>query len=181
MAGEAGNGAVKRGRGRPRKDANAGPATRVIGTGVGEITVTPGLVRGLAKIQCTMAEAASVFGIEELEFKHLIRRNRDFWLAWNQGGLVGKVELRRLQWAHAQEKGSAGVAMTIHLSKHWLGEKDRLILEDFENWSDSQIAELIAKQEEILARQDEALAAIKTRTDFPEHLQLREDPRTTRH
>jgi hypothetical protein len=32
--------------------------------------------------------------------------------------------LRQLQWKHARRKDFSGVAMTIHMSKHLLGQND---------------------------------------------------------
>lgn len=48
----------------------------------------------------------------------------EYLLAYENGKLRGKLNLRRLQWRHAQGTGSSAVNMTIHLSKHWLGETD---------------------------------------------------------
>jgi len=49
----------------------------------------------------------------------------DYKLAFDEGRAAGRTALRRLQWRHAQQKGSSGVTMTIHLSKFWLGETER--------------------------------------------------------
>ena len=49
--------------------------------------------------------------------------------AWQRGRAGGKLSLRRLQWQHAQGEGSSAVQMTIHLSKHWLGESEKALSE----------------------------------------------------
>jgi hypothetical protein len=46
----------------------------------------------------------------------------EFRDVWEQGKAERRIALRRLQWRHAQGTGSSAVQMTIHLSKHWLGE-----------------------------------------------------------
>ena len=58
--------------------------------------------------------------------------------------------MRQLQWKHAKRPDSSGVAMTIHMSKHLLGQHDKalhlsLTVED--------VDELIAKLEKERAQQ----------------------------
>jgi hypothetical protein len=85
-------------------------------------------VRKLAALLCTYEEAASWFGITERTF---IRRVKEPELAdaWAVGKASGKLSLRRLHWRHAQMANSAGVQMTIHMSKHQLGETEKAALE----------------------------------------------------
>jgi len=48
-----------------------------------------------------------------------------FYQAWEKGQTVGAVALRQLQWEHAKRPDASGVAMTIHMSKHRLGQNDK--------------------------------------------------------
>lgn len=82
----------------------------------------------LAMLACTVEEAAAFLGVSK---RTLLRRleEPDCKGAWEVGRNKGNVSLRRLQLKHAQGTGSAAVAMTIHLSKHRLGENDKSLLE----------------------------------------------------
>lgn len=86
-------------------------------------------VRKLASIHCTQREIASIFDIPFEAFRNLVRNDPLLKEAIETGMEYGKASLRRLQWRHASGFGPAAVAMTIHLSKHWLGETDRSTLE----------------------------------------------------
>lgn len=50
-----------------------------------------------------------------------------FFRAWEKGQAVDAVALRQLQWKHAKRPDALGVAMTIHMSKHRLGEHDKAL------------------------------------------------------
>jgi hypothetical protein len=67
-----------------------------------------------------------VLGIDHRTFK---RRPREpvFYQAWEKGQTVGAVALRQLQWEHAKRPDASGVAMTIHMSKHRLGQNDKAL------------------------------------------------------
>lgn len=86
----------------------------------------------LAQMHCTVQEAAAVFkcSIRTL-WRYLDPEARDpsYREAWERGQHAGKASLRRLQWKHANGTGSSAVQMTIHLSKHWLGETEKAALE----------------------------------------------------
>ncbi len=88
------------------------------------------VLRGLAQIQCTEDEAASVLKVSK---RTLIRRLQEdgsiYREIWEAGQAEGRVALRRLQFRHAKMPNSAGVQMTIHLSKHHLGQTDKAALE----------------------------------------------------
>jgi hypothetical protein len=71
-------------------------------------------------------EAASVLGIDHRTFKRRLQEPV-FYQAWEKGQAVGAVALRRLQWKHAKRPDAAGVAMTIHMSKHLLGQNDKAL------------------------------------------------------
>ena len=58
--------------------------------------------------------------------------------------------LRQLQWKHAKRPDSSGVAMTIHMSKHRLGEHDKAL---HLNLTVQDIDDLIAKLEHERAQQ----------------------------
>ena len=87
----------------------------------------------IAQLHCTIAEAATMLGCSERSLKHLLSPSKNtkpqYREAWERGKQSGKMSLRRLQWAHANGKGSSAVTMTIHLSKHWLGETDKSLVE----------------------------------------------------
>jgi hypothetical protein len=80
----------------------------------------------LAKLGCTQCEAASVLGIDHRTFKRRLQEPV-FYEAWEKGQAVGAVSLRQLQWKHAKRLDASGVAMTIHMSKHLLGQNDKAL------------------------------------------------------
>jgi hypothetical protein len=73
-----------------------------------------------------------------------------FYEAWEKGQAVGAVALRQLQWKHAKRPDASGVAMTIHLSKHRLGEHDKFL---HLNLTVEDIDEMIARLDQKLAQQ----------------------------
>jgi hypothetical protein len=98
----------------------------------------------LAKLGCTQYEAASVLGIDHRTFKRRLQEP-EFYRAWEKGQAVGAVGLRQLQWKHAKRLDASGVAMTIHMSKHRLGEHDKAL---YLNLTVEQVDEMIARLEE---------------------------------
>jgi hypothetical protein len=82
----------------------------------------------LAALQCTTEELACFFSVTK---RTMIRRLKEPALreAYERGLALGRVSLRRLQWRHAKMPNSAGVQMTIHLSKHHLGQTEKAALE----------------------------------------------------
>jgi hypothetical protein len=64
--------------------------------------------------------------------------------AWEKGQAVGAVALRQLQWKHAKRTDASGVAMTIHMSKHRLGEHDKFL---YLNLTVDDVDEMIARLE----------------------------------
>jgi hypothetical protein len=97
----------------------------------------------LAKLGCSQYEAASVLGIDHRTFKRRLQQPV-FYEAWEKGQAVGAVALRQLQWKHAKRPDASGVAMTIHMSKHRLGEHDKAL---HLNMTVEDVDELIAKLE----------------------------------
>ena len=83
----------------------------------------------LATIGCTKEEAAAVIGCGPRTLMLRFKEEPECRDAWENGVLMGKVSLRRLQWRHANGAGSSAVNMTIHLSKHRLGETDKAAIE----------------------------------------------------
>src|SRR5262245_53877320 len=97
----------------------------------------------LAKLGCTQCEAASVLGIDHRTFKRRLQESV-LYHAWEQGQAVGAVALRQLQWKHAKRPDASGVAMTIHMSKHMLGQNDKAL---HLNLTVADIDEMIASLE----------------------------------
>jgi hypothetical protein len=88
-------------------------------------------LEALAMIQATEAEIAAVFGCDR---RTIINRLKEpeFLLAYENGKLKGRLNLRRLQMRHASSPtSSAAVNMTIHMSQqpYWLGENARSLVE----------------------------------------------------
>ena len=67
-----------------------------------------------------------MLGIDHRTFKRRLQEPV-FYQAWEKGQAVGAVALRQLQWKHAKRLDASGVAMTIHMSKHRLGEHDKAL------------------------------------------------------
>jgi AraC-like DNA-binding protein len=91
--------------------------------------VTEAALTNIAKLHCTIEEAASFFGCTKRHLLRLFQESAELRAAWEEGRQFGKFSLRRLQWRHANRDGSGGVTMTIHLSKHWLGETEKSLVE----------------------------------------------------
>ena len=82
-------------------------------------------LEGLARLNATIEEAAAFFKVSKRTLlRHL--KKKEMAEAWERGKQGGRLSLRRLQWQHANGTGSSAVQMTIHLSKHWLGETDKI-------------------------------------------------------
>jgi hypothetical protein len=91
--------------------------------------VDPYEVYQLARMGCTLADAAQFFGLKLSRLNHYLDRDDNLRLAWERGAAQKKISLRRLQWAHAERPGAPGVAMTIHMSKHQLDEVEKQEIE----------------------------------------------------
>ncbi len=85
-------------------------------------------LRKLAQLHCTIDEAASYFNCCKRTLLRWLEKPA-YASAWEDGKAAGRLSLRRLQWQHANGAGSAAVQMTIHLSKHWLGETEKVLNE----------------------------------------------------
>jgi hypothetical protein len=75
---------------------------------------------------CTQQEACSVMGVDVATLHKRFHDTPAVRQAWDDGRAEGRVALRRLQFNY---EGSAGVQMTIHMSKHQLGENDKNLVE----------------------------------------------------
>jgi hypothetical protein len=84
-------------------------------------------VTKLAELGCTKKEIAAYFGMHEATLRARMKENPGLEEAVEYGREMGKVSLRRLQMRHAKGEGGPAVNMTIHLSKHLLGQSDRPI------------------------------------------------------
>lgn len=92
------------------------------------VVIDLAMLERIALLQPTYAELAHVFKTTERTIKKRMK-DEQFRRAFELGKAGGTLNLKRLQWRHAQMANSAGVQMTIHLSKHWLGETDKAALE----------------------------------------------------
>jgi hypothetical protein len=94
-------------------------------------------------------EAVSVRGVDHRTFKRRLQEPV-FYQAWEEGQAAGAVALRQLQWKHAKRPDASGVAMTIHMSKHLLGQSDKAL---HLNLTVQDVDELIARLEHERAQQ----------------------------
>jgi hypothetical protein len=86
-------------------------------------------IKELASIRCNLEEIAAKINLPLSTVRRIAGNDPLFRAAMEEGQAKSRVGLRRLQWRHATGFGPAAVAMTIHLSKHWLGETDRSTIE----------------------------------------------------
>jgi len=77
-------------------------------------------VEGLARIQCTQAEAAGVLGVTRETFHQFLKAQPDARETWDLGLESGKASLRRNQLKLAERNA----AMAIWLGKQYLGQRD---------------------------------------------------------
>jgi hypothetical protein len=113
----------------PRKKKSAKPAGSKNLGGRPKIEIDLRMLGQLASIGCTKEEAAAVIGCGRRTLLLRLKEEAKYRDAWDTGVDMGKVSLRRLQWRHANGAGSSAVNMTIHLSKHRLGETDKAAIE----------------------------------------------------
>jgi hypothetical protein len=82
----------------------------------------------LSKLMCTETELAAFFDMNLRTIKRRLQEP-DLREIWEKGKDLGRLSIRRQQFQHMTLKNSAGVQMTIHLSKHHLGETEKAALE----------------------------------------------------
>lgn len=79
----------------------------------------------LARLQCTIPEAAAFFRTSGPKFKRILDKFEDVREAWVRGQESGKTSLRRKQMALA----SSSASMAIHLGKNMLNQRESVIHE----------------------------------------------------
>jgi len=89
---------------------------------------TPANLRRFAMIQPTQAEIAAFFDVSS---RTVIRRMKQprFAAAWEAGRAAGQLSIRRFQLRYLKAGGSSGATILQHLSRHWLGETDKSLVE----------------------------------------------------
>lgn len=79
----------------------------------------------IAKMQSTIAEAASFFNISPSTFRKLLKKDPRAQKAWEQGKDNGKLSLRRKQFRLATTNSQ----MAIFLGKQYLDQDEKTISE----------------------------------------------------
>ena len=77
-------------------------------------------IRGLAGIQCTQKEAATVLGVCSETLRSFFDRHKKAQEAWEFGRDIGKASMRRFQIKQAEHNPT----MAIWLGKQYLGQSD---------------------------------------------------------
>lgn len=130
------------------------------------------MLQGLARIGCTKTEVAEALGIAKETLSRHLCKHPEMREAWERGVADAKVRLRRLQWRHARMKNSAGVAMTIHLSKHLLGEHDKALI----TATHASRVEVIHQLLREIDGQSKGLPTFANQSEPPKMLDLLPDP-----
>lgn len=92
-------------------------------------------VEKLANIQCTQEEIATFLGVSV----RTLQRDEEFCRLYKKGQDNGRMSLRRLQFKHAEKNAS----MAIFLGKQYLGQKDVVENQNFENGILGELTEAI--------------------------------------
>jgi hypothetical protein len=92
------------------------------------VVLDPHELEKLGALHATLEEVAGFYGCTKRTIINRLK-DRELLLTFENGKQKGKLNLRRLQMRHAQGTGSGAVNMTIHLSKHLLGQTDRSLVE----------------------------------------------------
>lgn len=91
------------------------------------------LLNLLAEAGCSIEEIASMLRKSGAKVSSKTIKNHlqepEYREAWEDGQNVGKVSLRSRMVQQSKLMNSAGVAMSIHLSKHWLGMTEKSAIE----------------------------------------------------
>lgn len=82
-------------------------------------------IRALSQLQCTEGEAAATLGISLKVFREMLRVDARAREVWDQGRELGKVSIRRKQFALADRHPQ----MAIFLGKQYLGQSDVSVVE----------------------------------------------------
>lgn len=97
------------------------------GTGRPHADITAPDVFNLSKLQCTIEEIASFFGVHPSTLWRRMEAVPEIREAFEQGKHYGRVSLRRLQFAGAARGGPGSAALLIWLGKQYLGQTDKVI------------------------------------------------------
>jgi len=81
------------------------------------------LCESLAKIQCTQEEIAEITGVST----RTLQRDKEFCRVYKKGLDAGRMSIRRLQYKSAE---NGNVTMLIWLGKQYLGQSDKILMED---------------------------------------------------
>lgn len=92
------------------------------------VVLDPGELAKLGALHATLEEVGAFYDCTKRTIINRLK-DPDLLLAFENGKQKGKLNLRRLQLRHAQGTGSGAVNMTIHLSKHLLGQTDKSLVE----------------------------------------------------
>jgi len=82
-------------------------------------------IRMLSQLQCSEAEAAASLGIRLKTFREMLRIDAAAKQAWEEGREIGKVDIRKAQFALAQRHPQ----MAIYLGKVVLGQREIQVIE----------------------------------------------------
>ncbi len=137
-------------------------------TGRPRIELKDDVLKALAAIGSTEEEICGglrAAGVE-LDLRTLKRRLQEprYREIWDQGKATFKASLRKLQYRHAQMPNSAGVTMTIHMSKIHLGETEKHMLE-LAGRIDSAVEVNTSARERVFAHLDTLAERITRRVD----------------
>lgn len=80
----------------------------------------------MAALGCSQWEIATILGIGERTLRERLHHDPEIKRNYELGQVEQFLKLRRLQWRHAS--GPNGTSMTIHLSKHLLGQHDKSLI-----------------------------------------------------
>ena len=93
-------------------------------TGRPEVNLNAEEVLKLAKMQCTYEEIGAWFGVSKRTIIRHVQRHPEIAQAIEFGKAHGRISIRTNQFRLMKLPNSAGVSMTIHLSKVHLGETE---------------------------------------------------------
>lgn len=82
-------------------------------------------IRALSELQCSEAEAAAALKISLKTFREMLRIDVKAKEAWEDGRQLGRVSIRRKQFALADRHPQ----MAIFLGKQYLGQSDVSVVE----------------------------------------------------
>jgi hypothetical protein len=87
------------------------------------VEINPDQLAIFGSWHCTQEEIAGFYNCDR---RTIINRLKDpeYLLAYENGKLKGKLNLKRNSWRLAQGHGSSAVNMTIYLRRQWLHETD---------------------------------------------------------